>query len=81
MKRLESEDTEVVYDVTKNCPGCKVPISKAFGCNVMSCPNCSHEFCWMCLKPWAEHDDEHGRCSVFENSPDSELLLEKMRIF
>lgn len=23
----------------------------------MRCSHCSHEFCWLCLRPWATHND------------------------
>lgn len=26
-------------------------------CNHMNCPQCNYHFCWICLKPWAGHND------------------------
>lgn len=34
----------------KNCPGCKIPISKETGCDYLSCPSCKIDFCFKCLK-------------------------------
>jgi hypothetical protein len=36
------------HDV-KNCPGCKVPIERAEGCNHMTCTRCQTHSCWVCL--------------------------------
>ena len=45
---------------TKACPGCSVSIEKDDGCNHMTCRVCRHEFCWICARPWAEHDKASG---------------------
>jgi len=33
----------------KNCPRCKIRVTKVDGCNVMTC-SCGHKFCWLCLR-------------------------------
>jgi IBR domain, a half RING-finger domain len=33
------------------CPKCHIPIEKDHGCNHMSCPKCSHYWCWTCGLP------------------------------
>lgn len=59
-------DTTYVVDV-KYCPKCYLPINKNGGCPFMAC-RCGHQFCWLCLVPWASHgacvnagkSDSHG---------------------
>ncbi|NRA46012.1 MAG: IBR domain-containing protein [Oligoflexales bacterium] len=43
-------------NLIKDCPRCKIPISKAEGCLHMTCPQCKHEFNWETLKPWKGSD-------------------------
>ncbi|CAJ1436964.1 unnamed protein product [Effrenium voratum] len=43
---------------TKLCPKCGNPIEKNGGCMHMTCRKpggCGHEFCWICLKDWQNH--------------------------
>ena len=48
---------------TKRCPKCGIGISKAAGCNHMTCSastgGCGHEFCWLCLGPFPKCDCNH----------------------
>ncbi|BFZ09290.1 hypothetical protein BsWGS_12329 [Bradybaena similaris] len=37
------------------CPKCSRFIDKNGGCMHMSC-RCGHQFCWLCLKDWNNHD-------------------------
>ena len=41
---------------TQPCPRCNVPIEKNQGCNHMTCSQCRHEFCWICLGDYRSHD-------------------------
>ncbi|CAO2146364.1 unnamed protein product [Urochloa humidicola] len=51
-----------VLDNTKPCPKCLMPLEKDQGCMHMTCPPpCGHEFCWVCLDPW----NDHQRCAGF----------------
>lgn len=43
-------NTEWKQTNTKQCPHCKVAIEKNNGCNHMTCNQCRHEFCWICLE-------------------------------
>lgn len=50
----------------KQCPVCRIIIEKADGCNRIKCLNCSHEFCWLCLK---EYEDDHYAIYNFSGCP------------
>lgn len=34
----------------KDCPRCKTPMEKMFGCNHMTCPGCTAHICWACME-------------------------------
>ena len=46
---------------TKPCPKCKTSIDKNGGCMHMTCRNCKHNFCWLCLGDYANHGKETGK--------------------
>lgn len=50
------------HDV-KKCPGCKIPIERAEGCNHMTCTQCQTHTCWVCLQmfPRGEGIYDHMR--------------------
>ncbi|KAI2806160.1 hypothetical protein BLOT_005171 [Blomia tropicalis] len=67
------------YDI-KKCPNCNYLIQREGGCAQISCRNCSHVFCWHCLKSLDNdfllfHYDSgpcknrlgHSRISIFFN--------------
>ncbi|KAF5380051.1 hypothetical protein D9615_006139 [Tricholomella constricta] len=43
------------HDV-KPCPGCKVLIERAEGCNHMTCTQCKTHICWVCLQTFPKGD-------------------------
>jgi len=47
------------HDV-KNCPGCKVPIERAEGCNHMTCIRCQTHICWVCLETFPRGEGIYG---------------------
>ncbi|TDZ71581.1 E3 ubiquitin-protein ligase dbl4 [Colletotrichum trifolii] len=51
----QDEATEAfLNDHTKQCPRCMVNIIKGRnGCFHMTCSQCRHEFCWLCLADWS----------------------------
>lgn len=37
----------------KDCPKCKTPIEKTYGCNHMTCMGCKTHICWFCMKTFS----------------------------
>jgi ariadne-1 len=65
----ESETANWILANTRKCPQCGTRIEKNQGCNHMSCRQCKHEFCWICMGGWAEHGQQTGgfyKCNRFD---------------
>lgn len=78
----ESETLKWIQLNTKSCPGCKNGIEKNQGCNHMTCQNCRHEFCWMCMENWSTHGDRTGgyfSCNIYEKVKDNKDEMDKIR--
>ena len=65
----DSETANYIQANTKDCPKCMICIEKNGGCNHMQCYKCKHEFCWMCLRNWTEHNREYYECSIYKENP------------
>lgn len=48
--QYDAESQAFIDSMSKNCPGCGIPVSKmeGGGCNHMKCPDCGCAFCWLC---------------------------------
>jgi ariadne-1 len=56
----ESETANWIMVNTKQCPKCTKRIEKNQGCNHMTCSQCHHHFCWICMGDWSAHTDYYN---------------------
>ncbi|XP_077244807.1 NDR1/HIN1-like 8 isoform X2 [Tasmannia lanceolata] len=54
-----------IFRDAKQCPSCKMAISRIDGCNKMTCGNCGQYFCYWCCKAIDGYDHFGVSCSLF----------------
>lgn len=67
----DSESANWVAANTKPCPKCLRSTEKNGGCNHMTCPQCRHEWCWVCEGEWVKHGSSYYSCNYFDPKADS----------
>ncbi|XP_064389474.1 uncharacterized protein LOC135337464 [Halichondria panicea] len=75
-------DARWIIRNTKPCPHCRAPIQKNDGCNHMTCKQCRHDFCWVCLDPWSLHNHRTGgyfTCNRFTAQEKANTTVEMSR--
>ena len=74
----ESENVIWINANTKTCPKCHKPIEKNAGCNHMTCRQCNHQFCWVCMTDWSSHGTATGgayKCNKYEEEVKKNVKL------
>ncbi|KAG9390523.1 IBR domain [Carpediemonas membranifera] len=64
-ERLNNDEQPTIIwmeEHSKKCPKCQTRTEKNHGCNHMTCRQCKHEYCWICMGAWESHRDYY-HCS------------------
>ena len=65
--KMENIDGYKSHHLLKRCPNCKMMTEKVLGCNHMTCPKCSFQWCWFCGKEYKEgHYGVNGPCAKLQ---------------
>ncbi|KAL7714772.1 RBR-type E3 ubiquitin transferase [Entamoeba marina] len=59
-RKNDNESEKFIYQTTRPCPYCGVPIFKDEGCRYMKCSKCSGFFCWICMEKTGNHVHKNG---------------------
>jgi ariadne-1 len=75
--QMEGEDSKWMASFTKECPKCNYVIHKEGGCQYMTCTNCQHKFCWVCL---GNFDHKSHSCNKFKEEAGLDPNSERAKI-
>ena len=74
--------------IVKRCPKCRMWTEKNHGCNHMTCAECKHQWCWLCMRDYQPgHYDLGGGCFNLQFSESNMfnccicLILYKLGVF
>jgi hypothetical protein len=73
ISRAIDDDASIalIYSTSDPCPNCNTPIThfRNHGCHHITpgsgCPVCGHHFCYHCLEPWDDHDQNECGAELF----------------
>lgn len=58
----EEKNEEWLKENTKPCPECQCIIQRDGGCQHITCKQCTHQFCWICMDDWTPN----RRCEPYK---------------
>lgn len=76
----DGESAKWIFANTKKCPKCCTRIEKNQGCNHMTCRQCKHEFCWICMGNWIGHSTCNKFTSEAASSEQSAIQRAKAEL-
>ena len=71
MARDKVREKHFFKECTKKCPWCEAIMSKASGCNKMTCYSCQGYFCWLCMAKIENRSDPYGHFNNCTAGPGS----------
>lgn len=79
-EKSDSENLTWIKANCKPCPKCHSNIEKNQGCMHITCRECKHDFCWLCLGVWKEHGERTGgyySCNIYTELKKTDKDLQK----
>ena len=76
----DSETANWMAVNTKPCPKCVSRIEKNQGCNHMTCRQCKHEFCWICMGDWRGHSSCNRFTATGQDGVEDSVAKKKLNL-
>ncbi|KAK1354200.1 hypothetical protein POM88_047456 [Heracleum sosnowskyi] len=70
-----SKSGNTILAVSKLCPGCREQTIENDKVTMHMTCQCKHEFCWICLGPYKDHD--YGACNSYRENVKGEVDVEE----